>query len=130
MRYVNNYREAIELAAGATTAALSLPDGDYRLTLTSADGDRWEIVDASVVAGVATLVRAREGTMDQDWPAGSSIYCDVTAGQLNDLLARIDDLQQRVTALEGGSVPDGALVDQNGNSLVDGEGNFLTTEIA
>ena len=130
MRYVNNYREAIELAAGATTAALSLPDGDYRLTLTSADGDRWEIVDASVVAGVATLVRAREGTMDQDWPAGSSIYCDVTAGQLNDLLARIEDLQQRVTALEGGSAPDGALADKSGNLLVDGEGNFLTTEIA
>lgn len=130
MRYVNNYREAIELAAGATNAALSLPDGEYRLTLTSAEGDRWEIVDAVVTAGAATLTRAQEGTADQDWPAGSSIYCAVTAGQLNDLLAHIDDLEQRVSALEGGSVPDGALVDQNGSSLVDGEGNFLTTEVA
>ncbi|WP_312669733.1 hypothetical protein [Stutzerimonas nitrititolerans] len=130
MKYINNYREAIELAAGATIAALSLPDGDYRLTLTSAEGDRWEIVDAAVVAGIATLARAREGTLDQGWPAGSSIYCDVTAGQLNDLLARISDLQQRVAALEGGSAPDGALVDSSGSVLVDGEGNFLTTEIA
>lgn len=130
MRYVNNYREGIELAAASTTAALALPDGDYRLTLTSAEGDRWEIVAAAVAAGAATLVRAQEGTADQDWPAGSSIYCAVTAGQLNDLLARIDDLEQRVSDLEGGSVPDGALVDQSGSALIDGEDNFLTTEIA
>lgn len=85
MRYVNNYREAIELAAGATNAALSLPDGEYRLTLTNAEGDRWEIVDATVAAGAATLVRAQEGTAAQDWPAGSTIYCAVTAEQLNNM---------------------------------------------
>jgi len=119
MRYVNNYREAIELAAGATNAALSLPDGEYRLTLTSAEGDRWEIVDAAVTGGAAALTRAQEGTADQDWPAGSSIYCAVTAGQLNDLLVRVE-------ALEGGAVPNGALTNNAGAVLTDAAGNILT----
>lgn len=130
MAYINNYRELIELAQGATTAALSLPDGEYRLTLTNADGNAWEIVDATVAGGTATLVRGLEGTADQAWPAGSSIYCAVTAGQLNALAARIDDLEQRVSELESGSIPDGALVDHDGAALVDGDGNFLIAEVA
>lgn len=85
MAYINNYREPIELAQGATTAALSLPDGEYRLTLTNAEGNAWEIVDAVVASGSATLTRAVEGTSAQDWPTGSTIYCAVTAGQLNAL---------------------------------------------
>lgn len=121
MIFVNNYREPIELAQGATTAALSLPDGDYRLTLTNADGNAWEIVDATVTNGAATLVRGLEGTAVQEWPGGSSIYCAVTAGQLNDLLARLN-------ALDGGGVlPDGALTDMNGSVLTDAAGNTLIT---
>ncbi|MFV3335528.1 hypothetical protein ACNFIA_31880 [Pseudomonas sp. NY15437] len=38
----------------------------------------------------------------------------------------ISDLQARVTALEGGSAPDGVLIDGNGNYLVDGQGNYLS----
>lgn len=83
MAYINNYREPIELAQGATAAALSLPDGQYRLTLTNSAGTAWEIVDAVVASGIATLTRAVEGTSDQSWPTGSTIYCAVTAGQLN-----------------------------------------------
>ena len=119
MIFVNNYREPIELAWGATTAALSLPDGEYRLTLTNADGNAWEIVDATVASGTATLVRGLEGTAVQEWPAGSSIYCAVTAGQLNDLLARVE-------ALEGGAVPNGALTNNAGGVLTDAGGNILT----
>lgn len=85
MAYINNYREPIELAQGATAATLSLPDGEYRLTLTNAEGNAWEIVDAVVASGSATLTRAVEGTSDQNWPTGSTIYCAVTAGQLNAL---------------------------------------------
>ena len=121
MAYVNNYREPIELAQGTTTAVLTLPDGDYRLTLTNADGNAWEIVDAIVTNGAATLVRGLEGTAPQDWPGGSVIYCAVTAGQLNDLLARLN-------ALDGGGVlPDGALTDMNGSVLTDAAGNTLIT---
>ncbi|QGW19441.1 hypothetical protein GOM96_00010 [Stutzerimonas degradans] len=122
MAWINNYREPIELAQGATTAALALPNGSFRLTLSDAARTRWEIIDADVVAGSATLTRALEGTPDQAWPGGSVIYCDVTAGQLNDLLARIE-------ALEGGAVPAEALTDGNGEPLVDADSNYLTTEI-
>ena len=83
MAYINNYREPIELAQGATAAQLSLPDGAYRLTLTNSAGTAWEIVDAVVASGSATLTRAVEGTADQSWQAGSVIYCAVTAEQLN-----------------------------------------------
>lgn len=92
MAYVNNYSELVELAPGVTTLALALPDGSYRLTLSDAAGTRWEIVDAVVASGTATLTRAQEGTTEQDWPTGSLIYCDVTAGQLNDLLATVQRL--------------------------------------
>lgn len=92
MAYINNYLEPIELAQGATSVALDLPDGEYRLTLSDAARANWEIVDAVVTAGSATLVRAREGTADQSWPDGSVIYCAVTAGQFNDLLATVQRL--------------------------------------
>lgn len=83
MTYINNYREPIELAQSATTATLSLPDGEYRLTLTNAAGSAWEIVDAVVSSGSAVLTRGLEGTAAQPWPSGSVIYCAVTAAQLN-----------------------------------------------
>ena len=84
MDFVNNYSQAVTLAQGATTLGLTLPDGEYRLTLTDSatDGTRWEVVGAVVASGTATLERAMEGTTDQLWPTGSIIYCDVTAGVL------------------------------------------------
>jgi hypothetical protein len=97
MAYINNYLEPIELAQGATSAALNLPDGEYRLTLSDAARANWEIVDAVVTTGSATLTRAREGTTDQAWPAGSVIYCAVTAEKLNELVATV----QRLDALLG-----------------------------
>lgn len=84
MNYVNNWLRAIDLEQGATSCPLDLPDGEYRLTLADATSGatRWEIVDAVVAAGSATLTRAREGTADQDWPTGSVIYCGLTAATL------------------------------------------------
>lgn len=126
MAYINNYLEPIELAQGATSAALNLADGEYRLTLSDALRSRWEIVDAVVTAGSAELVRAREGTTDQAWPGGSVIYCAVTAGQLNALLTRIAEAEARIAALEQGGGA-GALTNEQGQPLTDAGGNILTT---
>ncbi|WP_312905369.1 hypothetical protein [Stutzerimonas nitrititolerans] len=135
MNFINNWLREITLEQGAESCPLDLPSGDYRLTLADAasGATRWEIVDAVVLGGAATLVRAREGTADQEWSAGSVIYCDVTAGQLNALMSRIVQLENEVTslsdrvaALEGGGIPDGALTDNDGNALVDANGNYLT----
>ena len=89
MDFVNNWSRPITLAAGATSLALDLPDGSYRLTLAdkAAGATRWEIIDASVASGTATLTRAQEGTTDQAWPEGSVIYCALTAGTLAQLAA-------------------------------------------
>lgn len=40
--------------------------------------------------------------------------------------AAIQNLQARVSAIEGGGAPDGVLLDGNGNYLVDGQGNYLS----
>lgn len=110
MNFVNNWSQAIALAAGATSADLDLPDGTYRLTLadSAASATRWEIVTAVVTGGVAELARGQELTDDQEWPEGSVIYCSLTAGVLGSLLLRIEDLEtavadltDRVISLEG-----------------------------
>lgn len=110
MNFVNNWSQAIALAAGATSADLDLPDGTYRLTLadSATAATRWEIVTAVVTAGVAELARGQELTAAQEWPEGSVIYCSLTAGVLGSLLLRIEaletavaDLTTRVAELEG-----------------------------
>lgn len=140
MNYVNNWIRAIDLEQGATSCPLDLPDGEYRLTLADAlaSATRWEIVDAAVASGVATLVRAREGTADQFWSLGSVIYNALTAEQAVYLMQQaqllpalqqvIDDLSVRIEALEQGQAVDGALVDESGNELVDESGHNLIGE--
>lgn len=116
MPYVNNYREPIELSAGATATSLALADGDYLLTLSDASGTRWEIVAATVAAGAATLTRAQEATVAQEWGAGSVIYQSVTAGLLTELsvaMAAVAALTARVDALEAAA---------GGSVLIEGEG--------
>lgn len=126
MNFANNWSREITLEAGATSAALDLPDGSYRLTCCdSAAATRWEVLGAEVVGGSATLTRGLEQTADQGWPAGSLIYCSVTAGLLDQLFAQLADLQQRLAALEGGGT-ENALTDESGNTLVDDQGNTLT----
>lgn len=135
MNYINNWitRITAPLPAGETvlqippTAAsrLDLTNGSkYLLTLTNSanplEQAKWEIVEVS--AGLS-LVRGRDGTTAQSWPADTLIYCALTAGQLT-------DLQSRIAALEagGGGSADGALTDQFGNTLTDENSNILTGE--
>ena len=91
MKFVNNWQRPITLATGAATAALDLPDGTYRLTLSDAGRSRIEIIDAVVAAGVGALSRGLEGTADQEWPSGSVIYSTLTAGQVAILAAAGND---------------------------------------
>ncbi len=140
MNYVNNWIRAIDLEQGATSCPLDLPDGEYRLTLAdaAAGATQWEIVDATVASGVATLVRAREGTTAQLWSMGSVIYNAITAEQAVYLMQQaqqvpvlqqlINDLTARIEALEQGQAVDGALVDELGNELVDESGYNLVGE--
>lgn len=133
MAFINRWFSPITLAMGRETCLLSLSDGRYRLVVTealSSPGGRFEIVEAEVSAGQATLSRGLEGTTDQDWPAGSVIYATVTAWQMQYLFEQIETLQQRVAALEGAGpeTPDGALTDADGNVLVDQDDNILITQ--
>ena len=143
MNFVNNYTQAITLAEGADTLALSLPNGAYRLVITNPERNTWEIVLATVTAGAAALTRAQEGTSRRTWTTGSVIYCALTAaeltqlfasvatlqtqvGTLTPLVAQVADLQSRVSALEGGSGSTNTLlIDSDGNHLVDDQGNQL-----
>lgn len=132
MNYVNNWSRPVILPLGATELALDLPDGPYRLTLadSAAEPTRWEIIDAVVSSGTATLQRSREGTLEQNWPTGSVIYNALTAGVVTDLLQAMAELQDRVTALENASAGND-LTDSQGQRLTDSAGNQLTTgEIA
>ncbi|MEQ7921136.1 hypothetical protein ABQX22_18205 [Xanthomonas sp. WHRI 1810A] len=101
MNFVNNWTTQLTaaLAASETTVPIPagalglLPDGEYMLTLSSsqspADAASVEIVAVRVMFGGASMVRAQEGTTASDWPAGTFLYCAVTAGTLNQLSALI-----------------------------------------
>jgi len=132
--FINNWWEPVELAPGVTVLDVALANGAYRLTFSDAVGlaaERWEIAEAVVVSGSATLTRGLEGTLEQDWPAGSVMYIGVTAGFLEGLQqaiaaqqVQINDLITRVAALEAGS--GNALADVDGELLADSDGAILT----
>src|SRR5690606_31589750 len=65
-----------------------------------AEAAAFEYVGAQVVDGIATLERGLEGSADREWPAGSWIYCSVTADVLASVFLQLADLQLRVEALE------------------------------
>ena len=139
MRFINNWLSQLTADLAATDTALPLTPaaltrldlgsgGEYLLTITdSADllqQTRWEVVRVTDAAGEAG---AERGPDAQDWPAGAYIYAAVTAEHMSTITAQLADLTARITALEqGGVLPDGALVDENGNVLVDDQGNILT----
>lgn len=118
MNFVNNWSQAITLAADAGDCPLALPDGEYLLTITDSatKPTAWEIVRAQVVGGYAYLARGRENTTARAWPAGSLIYCSITAGTFADLFDLVDAstrqvqsqaqaisaLEARIATLEGG----------------------------
>lgn len=142
-RFINFWQTALSatLPAGAeqmtvpaaAAGLLSFSEGAwYKATLTNSARSAWEIVTVTARAGgVLSIARAQEGTTDTEWPAGSSVFLEVTAGALHDLASQIAALTARVAALEAGGgtdpepEPDGALVDGAGNVLIDQQGNTL-----
>lgn len=153
-RFINHWQTALAapLSAGAeqlqipaaAAGLLSFVDGAwYKLTITNATRSAWEIVTATANdGGVLVIERAREGTDDIAWPAGSLVFIELTAQAMNDVLSQLASqalvieqqaqaiaaLTGRVAALEqGGGEPGGGnrLLDQTGNVLVDQSGNTL-----
>ena len=99
MDFINNWSRSITLGADATECPLDLPNGVYRLTISDGVGTAaksWEIIDADVWDGDALLTRGLEGTTAKAWPAGSVIYCSLTAGGIRDLNRQIADLSSRL----------------------------------
>lgn len=109
--FVNNWRMVLTLSAGATSLAVSLPDGIYRLTARDADSTRWEIMRAQVASGTATLERGIEGTADQEWPSGSVLYQSITAGTLEAL----------AHSFTGQGDPNGVLIVPAGSHYLDND---------
>ncbi|AQZ96548.1 hypothetical protein ACFSB1_10675 [Halopseudomonas phragmitis] len=103
LSFLNNFSAPIVLDPGPAIVAIDIPDGLYRLTLTDSltTPTRWEIVQATVQAGLAELVRGLEGTDDQLWPEGSWAYCAITAGVLQDIFARLAALENPPQPPEG-----------------------------
>jgi len=130
--------------AAADAARLPMAAEDfYLLTLTDSldirERTRVEIVKATAAPGGGiALVRQQESTQAGAFVAGDWVLCGPTAGTIASLVAKASqaealavqvlDLQQRVAALEGGEPepPEtDLLVDQGGNRLTDGQGNYL-----
>lgn len=137
MNYINNWITKLSAPLGAGDTVLPIPpDAAARLTLTDG-GKYWltlanslnpleqTVVEIVEVSEGLALVRGRDGTSAQSWPADTLVYCALTAGQLT-------DLQTRIAALEAGGggdpVVSGALTDQLGNTLTDENSNILTGE--
>lgn len=145
-RFINHWQTALSVTLPAGGAQMTVPAAAagllnftagawYKVTLTNAARSAWEIVTVTARAGgVLTIDRAQEGTTAAEWPAGSAVFIELTAGALHDIASRFAALEARVAALEGGTdpepEPDGALVDGAGNVLVDQQGNTLVTGAA
>ncbi|WP_260679662.1 hypothetical protein [Ectopseudomonas mendocina] len=142
-RFINHWQTALSATLAPSAEQMTVPVAAagllsfaagawYKATLTNAARSAWEIVTVTAQAGgVLTIDRAQEGTAAAEWPAGSAVFIELTAGALHDLASQIAALTARVAALEqGGGTdpepgPDGALTDAAGNLLVDQAGNAL-----
>lgn len=107
-RFINNWQQDIVLSDSAESADLDLPDGRYRLVVRDEERTRFEVVDALVADGSATLARGLEGSEAQDWPADSVIYCALTAGQITSL-----------SGLAGEGSPQGVVVAPQNTTYID-----------
>lgn len=147
MRYLNNWITQLTADLPPDGAALPvdpaylglLGEAQYLLTLVNStnpiEQTAWEIIKVTISGGAVVVERAQEETAAQYWMSGSTIYCGFTAGGMNllfghveTLTAQMESLLLRVSRLESGvlpSNPDGGLVDQLNNSLVDDQSNAL-----
>lgn len=105
INFKNNWSQelAAVLADDAETLTVSLPAGRYRLTIAESlalDAER-ELVSAFVdAAGVAQLLRGVEFSEAREWPAGSIVYCGITAEVLMGAFKELQSLRDRVAALD------------------------------
>lgn len=142
MRFIDNWLTQLSTALGSAESALPVPGealqrldlasgGEYLLTLTASLAPSaqlaWEVIRVSADAqGNVQVARGQAGTVAQDWDQGAYIYASLTAGHMVAITSQLDDLNQRLTALEGAGDPGGVLTDGAGNVLVDDLGNVLT----
>lgn len=144
---------ALQIAVDQAARLVGLGGGDhYLLTLAQTDSNgnevAWEVVKAtSVSGGQVSITRAQEGTVALSLPAGAAVSARLTAGSMvvlvqahTDLQAQVQalgqglaglqqqvqELAERVSELEGGSVPDNALTNQAGEVLTNQAGEVLT----
>lgn len=104
MNFVNNWLRGITLDAGATACLLDLADGEYRLVIADALGPsatRIEVIGAVVADGEAELQRGLEDTADQEWGAGSVVYCTLTAGALLGLFSQLSAAIEQLSTVSG-----------------------------
>lgn len=71
---------------------------------------------ADAIADQAALISQQQSTIDSQQTL------------IDQQQAAVQDLEARVTTLEGGTAPDGVLLDGSGNYLVDDQGNYLSGE--
>lgn len=95
-RYVNNWLAQLESELAAGAAALPVPTGalerldltgggEYVLTITNSLDPSEQSAFEVVRLSSAGMVRGEEETTDRTWPAGSYVYCSITAGELEKL---------------------------------------------
>ncbi|GLU41097.1 hypothetical protein [Pseudomonas sp. NBRC 100443] len=145
--------DVLQVAADQAAKLVGLGGGGfYQLTLSRADSNgaevAWEIVRATEASGGdITIQREQDGTTALAWPAGSIVSARLTAGSLTalvqgfaamqeqmqslvqaqlDLQEQVQELAERVSELEGGSVPGNALTNQAGEVLTNQAGDILT----
>ncbi|MCF6780933.1 hypothetical protein [Stutzerimonas stutzeri] len=144
MRFVNNWLYSLTGEFIAAQATLPLPAGaisrlalvegaEYLLTLSATSNPgtpgETEIIRLTGHAGGYSIARGQEGTQETAWPAGTLIWCAITAGAMTDIFAQLAALTARVAALEsggGGDLPANVLIDSDGRALTDDQGNHLT----
>lgn len=144
MNYINNwlYELSGEFAPGQASLPvpadalerLALAEGvEYTLTLSAwlspVAPTETEIIRLTGHAGGYSIARGQEGTLEAYWPAGTQIWCAITAGALADVFTQLAALTARVAALEsggGGDLPANVLIDSSGTALTDDQGNYLT----
>lgn len=143
MRYANNWQYELTAGLSPAQATLPLPAGaisrlalvegaEYLLTLSATlnptTPGETEIIRLTGHAGGYSIARGQEGTQETAWPAGTLIWCAITAGAMTDIFAQLAALTARVEALESGGgsdLPANALIDSAGRALTDDQGNHL-----
>lgn len=90
MNFIDNWQQPITLTADDDSAELSIPDGEYLLTICDSPTNptRWETLFVEVQQGAAQLGR----DSPQEWGQGSVIYCSLPAVLLEYLFQGVEEV--------------------------------------